>query len=133
MLIGYETITCCHAGCGISFAVPHTWERKRRDDHSRFFCPNGHGQAFTGESDAEKLRRERDRLAQRIAEKDDEIRHQRDRAENEEKRVIAYKGHLTRSKKRHAAGVCPCCNRTFSQLTEHMKTKHPKYQPGADA
>lgn len=27
--------------------------------------------------------------------------------------------------KARGAGVCPCCNRTFSQLSRHMQSKHP--------
>lgn len=26
---------------------------------------------------------------------------------------------------RIGAGICPCCNRTFSQLARHMQSKHP--------
>lgn len=32
-----------------------------------------------------------------------------------------------RLRKRASAGVCPCCNRTFSQLARHMQTKHPTF------
>lgn len=31
--------------------------------------------------------------------------------------------------KRIHAGVCPCCNRTFSNLARHMSTKHPENVP----
>ena len=62
-------------------------------------------------SEREKLRRERDQLKQQLAYKDDEI---------------AAKGkQLTRLQKRIHAGVCPCCNRTFTNVARHMKTKHP--------
>lgn len=27
------------------------------------------------------------------------------------------------------AGMCPCCRRTFKQLAEHMKSKHPDFDP----
>ncbi len=30
---------------------------------------------------------------------------------------------------RHAAGVCPACNRTFSQLVAHMESQPPDYDP----
>lgn len=32
-----------------------------------------------------------------------------------------------RLRRRTAAGVCPCCNRSFVQLARHMKTKHPDH------
>lgn len=121
----YEPITCGEEGCGITFYVPSHWKQKRVQEKASFSCPNGHGRRFCGETEEDKLRRERDRLAQRLAENDDRIK-------DAENRIVAYKGHLTRSKKRHAAGVCPCCNRSFLSLTRHMQTKHPTYKPGED-
>ena len=44
-----------------------------------------------------------------------------------ERSAAAYKGHLTRVKRRVGNGVCPCCNRTFKNLADHMTTKHPDY------
>lgn len=31
-------------------------------------------------------------------------------------------------KKRVGNGVCPCCNRTFENLSRHMSCKHPEYK-----
>lgn len=70
---------------------------------------------------------ERDRLAQRCAQKDDEILRQREIREAAERRASALKGVATRMRNRAAAGVCPCCNRTFSQLATHMKKQHPDF------
>lgn len=39
----------------------------------------------------------------------------------------AARGQVTRLKNRAAAGVCPCCNRTFHQLVRHMAAKHPDF------
>lgn len=39
----------------------------------------------------------------------------------------AQKGQNTRLKKRIAAGVCPCCNRSFANLREHMAGQHPDF------
>ena len=44
----------------------------------------------------------------------------------EERSHSATKGHLTRAKKRHRAGLCPCCNRQFQDLVRHMASKHPE-------
>ncbi|HEX9950777.1 MAG TPA: hypothetical protein VGB53_03340 [Rubricoccaceae bacterium] len=41
-------------------------------------------------------------------------------AERQKRRAAAQKGAHTRTKKRIAAGVCPCCNRTFQDLARHM-------------
>ena len=39
----------------------------------------------------------------------------------------AIKGQLTRAKRRISKGVCPCCNRTFQNLANHISEKHPDY------
>ena len=101
-----------------------------RREGFEFYCPNGHKQHYiTGQSDLEKTRLERDRLRQQLAQKDDEIKRQRDLREQEERRVSAAKGQITKLKKRAKAGVCPWCNRTFSNMAAHMKTQHPDMDP----
>tara|TARA_Y100000310_G_scaffold338946_1_gene430083 strand:- start:1163 stop:1354 length:192 start_codon:yes stop_codon:yes gene_type:complete len=44
-----------------------------------------------------------------------------------EKTASTYKGQVTKLKNRAKAGVCPCCNRTFQNLSRHMETKHPDF------
>jgi uncharacterized small protein (DUF1192 family) len=53
-------------------------------------------------------------------------------AESAKRSRNAYKGLFGRTKKRVAAGVCPCCNRTFENLARHMAGEHPGYA-GKDA
>lgn len=104
------------------------YEAAQRSSKVEFFCAFGHGQIFVqGETEAEKLRRERDRLTQRLAEKDDEITRQRDLREGTERRLAATRGVVTRIKRRVGNGVCPCCIRTFTNLASHMATKHPTF------
>lgn len=98
----------------------------------QFFCGYGHSMVFAvGESENDKLRRERDRLAQQIAERDDRIRQERERAEAAERRASAARGQVTRIKNRVSHGVCPCCSRTFENLARHMTSKHPDYRAEA--
>ena len=130
----FECITCA-----IKFWVPAGYINARRRDGVAFFCPNGHHMIYR-ETEADRIRRERDRLKQDAARKDDEIAEQRAekerqrlRAEIAERRVSAAKGQITKIKKRAANGVCPCCNRTFSDLSRHMHTKHPNYVSEPDA
>ncbi len=40
--------------------------------------------------------------------------------------TISEKNKLSRQLKRVNKGVCPCCNRTFVNLANHMKTTHPE-------
>ena len=121
---GFIAIRC--GACGCLFGLSRFLYDARRADKGTFYCSNGHPRGYL-ESEADKLRRERDRLTQRLAEKDDEIKRQRDLREGTERQLSATRGVLTRIKNRVGHGVCPCCNRSFGDLTRHMKTKHPTY------
>lgn len=106
-----ETITCC--SCGVEFGVPCYLKKKLLETHKRFYCPNGHEQAFLGETEAERLKKELEKQKERTR-----------WAEEENKKVTKK---LKRTEKRISCGVCPCCNRSFVNLQRHMKTKHKDY------
>ena len=131
--IGIDVISvggCYWCKCPMYLPIELYNAARRRPDIS-FYCSYGHKQHFPeGETDAQKLRRERDRLTQRLAEKDDEIRHQREQREATERQLSATKGVVTRIRNRVGRGVCPCCNRSFENLHRHMATKHPDYASG---
>ena len=120
--------------CGVVYAVPEVvWNEQYRIG-GYHYCSNGHTQGWAKEnSETEKLRRERDRLTQRLAEKDDEIRRQRELRENSDRSAAAIRGHITRLKNRIGHGVCPCCNRTFRNLQRHMESKHPDLAKDGEA
>jgi len=106
----------------VLFGLCESQYNRLRRDHSTFYCPNGHPRKFMHESDVERERRLRKEAENRaVAE-----RAARDRAEAEAKDMRTQLGTL---RKRTAAGVCPCCHRTFRQLATHMKTKHPRFKP----
>jgi hypothetical protein len=119
--ITLEETSCCE--CGVTFAVPDTWLAKRRENGSGFYCPNGHGLAFK-KSEAAKLREQLEAEQRRVI----RISNERDAAERS---ASAFKGQVTKIKKRAAVGVCPCCNRSFVQLERHMKSKHPDFEPAS--
>lgn len=130
------TERCC--SCGVLFAVPLDFYNARRRDQSWFYCPSGHQQRYTGETEAQRLqkkldaeRRERQRAEQSVAMWQDDARAARDEAEHQRRRANGYKGHAARITKRAKAGTCPCCNRTFQQLARHMATQHPHFTPEA--
>jgi len=108
----------------------------RRSEKITFFCPYGHPQHFPqGDSQETILRRERDRLIQQLAQKDDEIKDARNRWNNAEKalaianqRADEFFGKTVKARKRTKAGVCPCCSRTFRQMALHMANKHPTFK-----
>ena len=107
-----EIVSCT---CGIVFGIPDALERQAQDHGKSVTCPLGHSWHYT-ESLEQKL--EREQRAHRAT---------RDLLHAEERSHVATRGHLTRTKKRVAAGVCPCCGRTFQQLARHMRAKHPDY------
>ena len=102
--------------CGIVFGMPDHFQNKRREDGGTFYCPNGHAATY-GETEAEKLRRERDRLKQQMAQKEDEARERLEAEQKERKKV-------ERKLRRVQKGVCPHCTRSFMNLQQHMATKH---------
>lgn len=110
------TVTCW---CGIHHAVPESLrnEQQRQHDDGKqvrsIYCPLGHTHVPVGESEVERVRRERDRARDYRA-------RETARAEQAEAKARAHKGHATRLRKRAKAGVCPACNRSFKQLREHM-------------
>lgn len=108
---------CCHKGCGISFAVTVDFQRRCLNDHARsFYCPNGHGQHYTGKTDAQKLQ---DAQARETA-----LRDQLTAAIRDGERT---RQQLMRDRERFSKGVCPCCNRSFDNVRRHMASKHPDY------
>lgn len=89
--IGMRTIVC--AACGIVFAAPEKWVENRENDHKMFYCPKGHRQHFPQESDKERLRR------QLTSKKECCLRAEL-AVEHIKKSAVAYKGHVTRLKKK---------------------------------
>lgn len=96
-------------------------EKKRREDGGTFYCPNGHSLTF-GNSENSQLRRERDSLKQETA-------RLASVADAAERRARAAEAKSKRQLRRAGAGLCPCCNRSFANVTRHMKTKHPNVVP----
>jgi len=105
--------------CGIQFSVPETWRAEKQRTGASWYCPNGHSRVYR-ESDAEKARK---------ALAEEKQRHATTLARLNEAELAERKAQteMKRMKRRAAAGVCPCCNRTFQQLARHMKTKHPNH------
>lgn len=120
-----EVVTC--PSCRLVYAIPESLASSARaypggsPNGWHLFCPMGHGWSYVGKSIAEQLREERRR-----------VEATRDLLAQEERSHNATKGHLTRQKRRAAAGVCPCCNRTFQQLARHMKGQHPDFVERAE-
>jgi sRNA-binding protein len=105
-------------GCGVTWGITRSYEAERRKDHKTFYCPNGCWRYFPQKNTEERLRAELARTEGALVE-------ERQRAEHAKRQLAAAKGRITRMRKRAAAGVCPCCNRQFTQVLRHMRAKHP--------
>jgi hypothetical protein len=127
-ILGFDIIDvgqCCR--CKAQMTLPSDlYNAAKHSPKIIFYCPYGHEQHYpAGETEETKLRRERDRLAQRIAERDDkiaELREERDAAKRQ-----GAAGQVTKIKNRVGYGVCPCCNRTFENVARHMASQHPTF------
>jgi predicted RNA-binding Zn-ribbon protein involved in translation (DUF1610 family) len=102
--------------CGVVHAIPTSMYENCRREGGYWTCPNGHSRGWKDgaeKTEIANLRRERDRLVQSAAQKDDEI--------------AAQAKQMKRLKKRAAAGTCPCCSRSFSNMSTHMRKQHPEF------
>lgn len=116
--------------CGINHAVPEDLrDYQLRQFHdgrevTGIHCPLGHSHVPAGKPKHERLQEALDRERARAG----RLASERDQAAASAR---AYKGVATKARKRSGAGLCPCCNRSFSQLRRHMEAKHPDFDPEA--
>ena len=124
---GELTVTTCW--CGMAHAVPTELREYQLRQHENggkvpdIFCPLGHAHVPAGKSQVEIEREMRQRAEMRLTAT-------RDQLESEKRSHVATKGQLTKARKRIGKGVCPCCNRHFTNVERHMATQHPDYSEG---
>jgi hypothetical protein len=124
---------CWRCKCEVWLPAP-LYNAAKHSSRISFFCPYGHEAAFSeAETEADKLRRERDRLVQQMAQRDDVIAKQGRVIKFTKEEVANLKATATKAKKRTVAGTCPCCHRTFRQMALHMRNKHPEFKAIAAA
>lgn len=122
--------------CGVPFGVPEALEREYNKDHTKgWHCPNGHNRIYLGKTEAQKERELREQRERELS----AMRESRDYYLNSlagTQRILAStRGVVTRKKRelsRVKNGVCPCCNRSFVNLRNHMSAKHPDFQKTAE-
>jgi hypothetical protein len=124
----YVCVTCT---CGLIFAVPADVRQRWRDTGASFNCPMGHPLSYT-ESEVGKLRKQLEREKQNGEWYKRNAASEREARERTQRQLRATKGAKTRMANRVKNGVCPCCNRTFMNLQQHMKTQHPAFNTPAD-
>lgn len=123
-----ETIICYK--CAIPFGVPSNYRQHLRNTGDTFYCPNGHSQVYS----KPRIKSLEEQLKAKEKEFEDSKKWLWNIIDSKNETIgaisrqkSAIKGQLTKVKKRIQHGVCPCCNRTFKNLSDHMKIKHPDY------
>jgi hypothetical protein len=117
---------CCN--CHIIFAMPEDFQRRCREvgPDKTFFCPLGHPQHYR-DSEVRTLENQLAAARRQLDWAQSSARAARDQANAAERSRAAYKGQLTKTRKRIGNGVCPCCSRHFRDVERHMKGQHPDY------
>lgn len=112
--------------CGVLFAMPQTLNKELRDTGATFYCPTGHSMSY-GKGNNAKLRDELERAKRQLENSRTYGRAIADQKEAAERSNRALRGANTKLRKRVAAGVCPCCQRSFQNLARHMAGQHPNF------
>lgn len=124
----FVLVTCPSEQCRTQFAIPEHTKQAVAASQGTIYCPYGHPLGwFNHKSDADKLR---DTLAfeqRKIASLEQRLANERRDKEAAERRMSAARGQVTKIKNRVGKGVCPCCNRTFTNLARHMSGQHPEF------
>jgi len=116
--------------CGIIHALPRSLRDHYQKNGGYWTCPNGHSQGWSKQectSATDKLRMDLAAAQNNVkyyAARNDELWQEKDALNRQ---LSAKKGQITKIKNRVANGVCPCCNRSFTNLHRHMTTKHPDF------
>lgn len=115
-----EKVDC--GQCGGTYALNGRFVRERVERGGFWNCPYCKTSWGYNESENSKLKKELEQT--QIAARQAKCREleERLRREDTEKK-------LSKVKCRVKNGVCPCCNRSFTNLRRHMATKHKDYKP----
>lgn len=111
-------VTCCK--CGVTFGLVAGHHSDLQRSGNMFYCPNGHGQVYSDDLD-----KQLERAKQQAQRERDRFLMERERKEAAQRSAAAYRGQVTKIKRRVGAGKCPCCRSHFKNLQEHMTETHP--------
>ena len=125
----YHLVSC--ATCSVRFGIPDgLYLRAVKRASGSIFCPACGRESVWRESEDQKRIKD---LEKKLAWEASECARQKSARDAAEASLIATRGVVTRLKRRASAGVCPCCNRTFKQLSQHMANKHPEFMGQVEA
>lgn len=105
--------------CSVVYAIPESLSNECYRTGRDWYCPQGHSLVYT-KNETQKLKEQVSQLELRLSAKAEQARIEAEARSKAEKKLVNLQ-------KRTAAGVCPCCHRSFSALQRHMKNKHPQF------
>jgi hypothetical protein len=119
MGVEYVQISCGggdNGRCDISFGMTRTFYDHTKRTGETWYCPKGHPRAWGGKTTETQLK---EATGRELALKDQLSAAIREAEGN--------RAALMRDRSRFAAGVCPCCTRSFDNVRRHMTSEHPDY------
>lgn len=131
--LGVELTVVNCGECGGSYAINERYHQQAREKGTSWTCPYCKcGWGFSGNGEIQRLRKQVEtEQAARVRAQERAQRYE-ERAEHERRRAMGFKGALTKVKNRVSKGVCPCCQRTFANLHQHMTKQHPTWAPDGE-
>src|SRR5690606_34129966 len=112
-----KALNCCKCDC-VFYLPDALYESAKASSSIMFYCPYGHPQHFPdGPSKAEIEKKRADLAEQRLRQQQARVEDMERELDGVSRSRSAFKGQLTKVKKRVANGVCPCCNRIFEDLS----------------
>lgn len=124
-----ETVTLTKidcGSCGATYAINERYREKKWEEGGSWRCPYCHcWWGYGNNNENAQLKKQLEAKEREIREaKCETLRQQQLRDSEAAARLKAEK-----KLRRVGKGVCPCCNRHFTNLERHMATKHPEKKP----
>ncbi len=124
--IDFYVVNC--GQCGGVYAILERTRLTHERNGTCWTCPYCEcGWGYDGSGLNANLKKQLAQQKKRTEWAQNDARKERQRANHIDR---SRRGHIaakTRIKNRIAAGVCPCCNRSFQNLSRHMSNKHPTF------
>lgn len=109
--------------CGGTYAINEFYRAQRQENGGGWHCPYCDCTwGFFGKTDNQLLKERLDASKRELEETQARLRAEKCLALNN----AALRAKAERKLARVNRGVCPCCNRSFQNLKNHMRTKHPE-------
>ena len=104
MDVKLEKITCCAEGCHVPFWITSAHVSRLRETHELFYCPNGHQQHFSQETEEEKFKRLYEKEQERRFAAEDRARSNYSNYEQQIRFTAAQKGLVTKLRRKLGEG-----------------------------